>query len=200
MRLPSGAVGRRVRPTALTAFLAALAVILAVYTVLAFDMEWRATAGRLGAGFFPRVIGVLGVVLCCVAAVRSLRPPPPRRDLADGVDANRKITAEGDAPAGDAADEAEVQGEDVQGDGVPGGGHPWTLLATLAGMAAFLFLLVPLGAFLTSGLVMFALLELLGRGHLARNAAISVLVPVILYVIFEVLLDAGLPMGPLPLS
>jgi putative tricarboxylic transport membrane protein len=171
MRLPSGPAARRVRPTAMTAFLCALALILAVYTALAFDMEWRAPAGRLGAGFFPRVIGVLGVVLCCVAAVRSLRrvpreEPVPREDE--------------DAAAG-------------------GSRHPWTFLATVAGMAAFLFLLVPLGAFLTSGLVMFALLELLGRGHLARNAAISVLTPAILYVIFEVLLDAGLPLGPLPL-
>jgi putative tricarboxylic transport membrane protein len=157
----------------MTAFLCALAVILVVYTVLAFDMEWRAPAGRLGAGFFPRVIGVLGVVLCCVAAVRSLRQVPPEEP----------------ASAEAAPQEREAEGSR----------HPWTLLATVAGMAVFLFLLIPLGAFLTSGLVMFALLELLGRGHLARNAALSVLVPAILYVIFEVLLDAGLPLGPLPL-
>jgi hypothetical protein len=171
----------------MTAFLCVLAMILAAYTVLAFGMEWRAPAGRLGAGFFPRVIGVLGVVLCCVAAARSLRPPAPRSDLAHvRRSAN---TAEGD----------EAQGEEAPGGEARGGRHPWTLLATVAGMAVFLFLLVPLGAFLTSGLVMFALLELLGRGHLARNATISVLTPVILYVIFEVLLDAGLPLGPLPL-
>jgi putative tricarboxylic transport membrane protein len=177
MRLSSGAAGRRVRPTAMTAFLCALAVILAVYTVLAFDMEWRAPAGRLGAGFFPRVIGVLGVVLCCLAAVRSLRQGPREEPVPREEPTLRE-------------DEEAAAG---------GSRHPWTFLATVAGMAAFLFLLIPLGAYLTSGLVMFALLELLGRGHLARNAIISVLTPVILYVIFEVLLDAGLPPGPLPL-
>ena len=187
-----GPVGRRVRPTAMTAFLCALAVILAVYTVLAFGMEWRAPAGRLGAGFFPRVIGVLGVVLCCVAAFRSLRPAASRGDLADAQ--RSASTAEREVVPGEV-----VHGEDAPGEEVPGGRHPWTLLATVAGMAAFLFLLVPLGAFLTSGLVMFALLVMLGRRHLVRNAAISILTPVILYVIFEVLLDAGLPLGPLPL-
>jgi putative tricarboxylic transport membrane protein len=176
-----GPVGRRVRPTALTAFLCALAVILAGYTVLAFGMEWRAPAGRLGAGFFPRVIGVLGVVLCCVAAVRSLRPAAPRGDRADAQ------------PSASTSPSTEEGAEAQEGRQL------WTLLATVAGTAVFLFLLVPLGAFLTSGLVMFALLELLGRGHLVRNAAISVLTPVILYVIFEVLLDAGLPLGPIPL-
>jgi hypothetical protein len=186
----------------MTAFLCALAVILAVYTVLAFGMEWRAPAGRLGAGFFPRVIGVLGVVLCCVAVFRSLRPAASRGDLADvqrSASTAQGDEAQGDEAQGDEAQGDEAQGDEAQGDEAQGGRHPWTLLATVAGMAVFLFLLIPLGAFLTSGLVLFGLLELLGRGHLARNAAISVLTPVILYVVFEVLLDAGLPMGPFPL-
>jgi putative tricarboxylic transport membrane protein len=73
----------RVRPTPLTAFLCVLMAVLAAYTWLAWDMDWRAAAGRLGPGFFPRVIGVAGVVLCAVAAVRSLRrterPGEPER-------------------------------------------------------------------------------------------------------------------------
>jgi hypothetical protein len=73
----SAADRARVRPTALTGFLCALMVVLAAYTWLAWDMDWRTAAGRLGPGFFPRVIGVAGLVLCGVAAVRSLRRAEP---------------------------------------------------------------------------------------------------------------------------
>jgi putative tricarboxylic transport membrane protein len=55
------------------AFLAAIAAVAAAYTVEAFGMEWQTQAGRIGPGFFPRIIGVLLVVLCCVAIVRRLR-------------------------------------------------------------------------------------------------------------------------------
>lgn len=167
--MSAGFRGGRVRPTALTWFLCVLAVVIAAYTVLALDMEWRAATGRLGPGFFPRVIGVLGVVLCGVAAVRSLRPAPAEE-------------AAEPAPAEEAAER-----------------HPWTIAAIVAGMAGFLLLLIPLGAALVSWLFMFAVLELLGRGHLVRHAAVSALIAVSLYLVLEGLLDAGLPEGLLPL-
>ena len=40
-------------------------------------MEWETQAGRIGPGFFPRIIGGLTVVLCLVAIVRCLREPQP---------------------------------------------------------------------------------------------------------------------------
>jgi putative tricarboxylic transport membrane protein len=55
------------------AFLGVIAAVAAVYTVEAFGMEWETQAGRIGPGFFPRIIGVLLVVLCCVAIARRLR-------------------------------------------------------------------------------------------------------------------------------
>jgi putative tricarboxylic transport membrane protein len=58
------------------AFLAAIAAVAAVYTVEAFGMEWTTQAGRIGPGFFPRIIGGLLVVLCCVAIARRLRAGP----------------------------------------------------------------------------------------------------------------------------
>jgi hypothetical protein len=141
-------------------------LILAVYTQLAMGMEWRTQAGRIGPGFFPRIIGVLGMVLCCVAAVRSLS------------------AVESD---GETADEPEH------------GRHPWMLAATAAGLAAFAVLLLPLGAILTSALFMFGLSRLLGRGRLLPDLALSLLVPLALYLLFEVGLNAGLPKGVLPM-
>jgi putative tricarboxylic transport membrane protein len=58
-------------------WLAAIAIVAAVYTWMAFGMEWETQAGRIGPGFFPRIIGGLTVALCVVAIVRCLREGRP---------------------------------------------------------------------------------------------------------------------------
>jgi putative tricarboxylic transport membrane protein len=58
-------------------WLAAVAAVAAVYTWMAFGMEWETEAGRIGPGFFPRIIGGLTVALCVVAIVRCLRERRP---------------------------------------------------------------------------------------------------------------------------
>jgi putative tricarboxylic transport membrane protein len=58
-------------------WLAAIASVAAVYTWMAFGMEWETEAGRIGPGFFPRIIGGLTVALCLVAIVRCLRERRP---------------------------------------------------------------------------------------------------------------------------
>jgi putative tricarboxylic transport membrane protein len=59
------------------AWLAAIALVAAIYTWMAFGMEWETEAGRIGPGFFPRIIGGLTVALCVVAIVRALRERRP---------------------------------------------------------------------------------------------------------------------------
>jgi putative tricarboxylic transport membrane protein len=56
-------------------WLAAIAAVAAVYTWMAFGMEWETEAGRIGPGFFPRIIGALTVALCLVAIARCVRNP-----------------------------------------------------------------------------------------------------------------------------
>jgi putative tricarboxylic transport membrane protein len=63
-----------VRPRGLTVFLGVLIVVMAAYTQQAMGMEWRTQAGRIGPGFFPRIVGIATIALCVVAAVQSLRP------------------------------------------------------------------------------------------------------------------------------
>ncbi|HWM09780.1 MAG TPA: tripartite tricarboxylate transporter TctB family protein [Solirubrobacteraceae bacterium] len=58
-------------------WLAAIATVAAGYTWMAFGMEWETEAGRIGPGFFPRIIGGLTVVLCLVAIARCLRERRP---------------------------------------------------------------------------------------------------------------------------
>jgi putative tricarboxylic transport membrane protein len=58
-------------------WLAAIAAVAAVYTWMAFGMEWETEAGRIGPGFFPRIIGLLTVALCLVAIARCLHERRP---------------------------------------------------------------------------------------------------------------------------
>ena len=168
-------VGRRHsrRPTGRSLFLGVLLVVMAGYTLLAFDLEYETTAGRIGPGFFPRVIGVLSLAVLAWAFVRSLLPGAV--DDEDG--------AGGEEEAGEA---------DL-------GRHPIPLLLVLA--AAFVFLLVffiPLGAIVSSALFLLAVLFLLNRRQPVVNVAIAVLLPVLIYLLFQSFLNAGLPAGLLP--
>ena len=52
---------------------------LAVYTEMAFGMEWRTAAGRIGPGFFPRIVGGLGLALTLRRAGRSAARARPSR-------------------------------------------------------------------------------------------------------------------------
>jgi putative tricarboxylic transport membrane protein len=161
---PAGSSGRRWRATPLTAFLGVLAAVLAFYSYTAFNLEWFTEAGRLGPGFFPRVVGVLGFVLCVAAAIRSLRTT-----------------------------------EDRSEDGEAGlGRYPGLLVLVAALTSVFFWLLVPLGAVFTSAVFLLAALWLLNRGHPVANVIMSVAVPVGLYLLFQTLLNAGLPPGVLP--
>ena len=150
-------------------FFALLLVVLALYLQMAMGMEWRTAAGRIGPGFFPRVIGVLGVVITLVALVRSLR-------------------GTADEPAAYEAGEA---GEaDL-------GRHPGVTALVVAACAVLVATYVVLGAVVASALFLFGCLWLLGRPRPVLHAAISVGVAVGLYLLFETLLGAGLPAGVL---
>jgi putative tricarboxylic transport membrane protein len=151
-------------------FLYALTALALAYTVMAFGMEWRVERGQIGPGFFPRLVGGAAVVGCLVAIGRALR--------------GRRLSP--DSPV-----DEEGQPEEVGG----GGTDAWTTAATVGCMALLFFLFEPLGALLTSVLFLGGVLTFVNRGHHVANAILSVAVPLALYLLFEVLLDAGLPEG-----
>ncbi|MQA08370.1 MAG: hypothetical protein GEU98_07410 [Pseudonocardiaceae bacterium] len=152
---------RRWRITPLTAFLLVLLAVFGGYAQMAMELEWRTEAGRIGPGFFPRLIGLAGMVLCAAAVVRNVLRP----DTEEAAPASR---------------------------------HRGALLLVVAAQALVLFTLVPLGAVLTCVAFLFLVLELLDRTRPLLNLAVSVLVPLGLYLLFNVALGAGLPQGPLP--
>jgi hypothetical protein len=152
-------------------FFAIVLAVLAGYLKMAFDLEWRTQAGRIGPGFFPRIIGVLGVAITIGAVVQSLRP---------GV-----------------GDEDETYDEDEVGEGDLGR-HPVPVAITVAASALFLFTLNTLGAIISGAVFLFGMLWLLNRGRWVANTIISICVPLGLYLLFQTALNAGLPGGLLP--
>ena len=160
------------RPTGRTVFFALLLVVMAVYTQMAFGLEWMTVAGRIGPGFFPRIIGGLAIVCTLIALAASLRP-------------------------GAVDDEDEVGGDEEAGE-ADLGKHPWPLLLVVLAGAVLLLIFTSLGMIITCALFLAAILFLLNRGHTITNVAVSLGVPVVTYLLFETLLSAGLPEGILP--
>lgn len=56
-------------------FLGVLLVGFVAYTEMAFGMEWRTQAGRIGAGVFPRIVGCLAIATLAIALYREIRRP-----------------------------------------------------------------------------------------------------------------------------
>jgi hypothetical protein len=167
-------VGRRLRrPTGRALFFAVLLVVMAGYTQMAFDLEWVTAAGRIGPGFFPRIIGVLSLAIVVWGLVRSLLP-------------------------GAVDDEDEVAGDEESGE-ADLGRHPIPLILVVAAAAVFLLIFfVPLGAIVGCALFLLAVLFLLNRRQPVLNVVLALVLPVLVYLLFQTALNAGLPAGILP--
>lgn len=161
------------RPTSRSVFLAVLLLVLAGYTVMAFDLAWEAPGGRIGPGFFPRIIGILGTAICLGALINSLRT---------GADV-------------DADDDPLLEEEVGEGDL---GRHPRALLIAVGAGALLLVTFLGLGAIVAGALFMFGMLAFLNPGRWVTNALLSVAIPLGLYLLFQTALNAGLPDGILP--
>jgi putative tricarboxylic transport membrane protein len=96
-------------------------------------------------------------------------------------------------------DEDELVGADDDAGDADLGKHPIPLILVLA--AATIFLLIfflPLGAIVSCALFLAAVLFLLNRSSTVTNVVLSLAIPVLVYVLFQTLLNAGLPDGILP--
>jgi hypothetical protein len=164
-----------------TVFFALLLVVLAGYLQMALGMEWRTQAGRIGPAFFPRIIGVLGLALTLVALLQSLRPAV--------VEADR---------AGDGAEDAARSNDDEAG-AADLGRHPRTMAIVIAASAAFAAAFTVLGAVVAAALYLLGCLFLLNRARPVLNVVVSLGLALGLYLLFETVLDVGLPAGVLPL-
>jgi putative tricarboxylic transport membrane protein len=157
------------------AFLGVILVAFAVYTEQAMGMEWRTQAGRIGPGFFPRILGGVAIAVTVLALVTEFLAKPKEKKV--------------DAVA--AAEEAAEP--DL-------GRHPITLAAFVIAAAVFVGLFGILGAALAGVLFLAATLWFLDPEHRVRSVIIAVGVPVLLYLAFQTGLNVGLPQGILPIG
>ncbi|GAA1753304.1 tripartite tricarboxylate transporter TctB family protein [Streptomonospora arabica] len=183
---PGGPAGGRRRPrvSGETVFYLIVGAVLTGYTVMAFGMEWQTTAGRVGPGLFPRIIGVLGVAACAICTVQSVLRRRP--EGADERDAGEQTADSGDGAAAAGGGQAQRR-------------HPWAVVALCAILAAFVTVLVPVGAVVTGSVALIAALLVCDRSHPVRSVVIGAIFPVALYAVFVYGLNAPLPAGILPL-
>jgi putative tricarboxylic transport membrane protein len=162
--------GRKVNWPKLT-FLGVLLLVFAVYTEMAMGMEWRTQAGRIGPGFFPRILGFTAIAVTIAAGVREIWSGPASADAVEAAE--------------------EAAEPDL-------GRHPLALVAFIAAAAVFVALLGVLGAALAGVLFLGVTLWFLDPEHHVRAVIIAIAVPVVLYLAFQTGLNAGLPQGILP--
>lgn len=142
-------------------FLLAVLFLACAYSYIAFaELSYLSSAGRLGPGFFPRIIGASLAVLCLASLY---------------ADRNSSRSDEGLSP-------------------------DWRVAAVVALLAAaFVALLDILGGLVSMILFMAAALAYLNRGRALQNALLAIVLPVTLYLVFRVWLNAAVPRGMLPL-
>ena len=140
-------------------FLGALLVFAGGYTYVAFaDLSYLSSAGRLGPGFFPRIIGASLTALCAYSL------------YADRGIASEPLSAF------------------------------WRTLAAVVGLsAAFVLALELIGGLLSMIVFMAAALAFLNRGRHLQNALVALFLPIGIYLLFRVWLNAAMPRGLLPL-
>jgi uncharacterized membrane protein len=141
-------------------FLLGIFLLAGCYAYLAFaDLGYLSSAGRLGPGFFPRIIGLALVALCAYSLYAEIKR----------------------------------------------GGHLdlarfWRVAAVMALLSAlFVAALDVLGGLVSMVLYMAAALAYLNRGRALQNALLAVLLPLGIYLLFRVWLNAPMPRGLLPL-
>lgn len=166
-------VGRRLRrPTGRALFFAGLLVLLAIYTQMAFNLLWVTAAGRIGPGFFPRIIGVLSLAVAAWGLVKSLLPG--------------------------SVDDDELGGDEEAGE-ADLGHHPLPLILVVVAAVVFLLIFfVPLGAIVSCAIFLLLVLFLLNRRQPVVNVVVALVLPVLVYLLFQTALNAGLPAGILP--
>lgn len=142
-------------------FLLALLAGSAFYSYYAFaELAFLSSTGRLGPGFFPRIIGIGLIAMCLLGLVQDVR---------------------------------RMRSDDTRS-------AFWPQVLMVAALSAGMIVLFPLvGGTLAIAVFLLAALSVLNRGHLVQNVAVAVLLPLGVYFLFDVWLNAAMPEGLLPL-
>ena len=137
-------------------------------------------SGRPGAGYFPLIVGILLIVATAVNAVRDFHASRagPRAPERTGMAAATRLP--GRADIGPPPDDRRY-GLDV--------------LVMLGLLFLFIVSLTILGGLLSMMAFMLTFLCVFNRGKIATNVVYSLTLPLFLYWLFRITLNASLPIG-----
>jgi putative tricarboxylic transport membrane protein len=137
-------------------FIAAILCLAVFYTYWAFaELSFLSSTGRLGPGFFPRIVGLVLIGVCLLTLAGDLK----LKERSAGA-----ISAY------------------------------WRTTVVVAGLSgAFVLLLEIFGGPLAMVVYMLVTLSVLNRGRTLQNVAISIGLPVALFLLFDVWLNASMP-------
>ena len=137
------------------AFTAAILCVAVLYTYWAFaDLSFLSSTGRLGPGFFPRIVGLLLIVTCVLTLAGDLK--------------------------------------DRHGHGALS--SFWGITVVVAALSGILVLLLEiLGGALAMVVYLLTTLSVLNRGRTLQNVAVSIGLPIALFLLFDVWLNASMP-------
>ena len=145
-------------------FLVALLGAAIFYSYIAFaDLNFMTRTGRLGPGFFPRIVGLGIVGMTLLAILDALR--------------DRARVAAGGAPGAD--------------DAPDGRWRDFALLVAMALSYAVLIRLF--GGFISTLIYLGVALALLNPGKLLQNTLVAVIFPTCVYLLFDRVLNANMP-------
>ncbi|QTF91905.1 tripartite tricarboxylate transporter TctB family protein [Halomonas sp. BM-2019] len=138
--------------------------------------------GRPGPGYFPAIVGGLLIVFTSVNLLKDLIATK-RKELQPfrfaEVLASRQVQG-GDGGSGEAEEEAD---------------RPVDVVLIVLCLTLLIGSITFLGGLLSMIVFMFVLMSIFNRKKLAMNVAYSIALPVLLYLLFDVLLNASLPRG-----
>ena len=151
-----------------------------LHTLNLFDMS-----GRPGAGYFPLIVGVLLIAATSLNAVRDFGErrraalPEVGRRSETGLAKGTPTSAESQQP--DSPDADRCHGIDV--------------FVALCMLFVFIFSLNILGGLASMMTFMLMFLFFFNRGAVVTNVVYSLALPVFLYWLFRIMLNASLPIG-----
>jgi hypothetical protein len=145
-------------------FLVALLGGAVFYSYIAFvDLGFMTRTGRLGPGFFPRIVGVSMAVMTLWAILDALR--------------DRARVAAGGAPGTD--------------DAPDGRWRDFVLLVVMA--LGYAVLIRLFGGLIATVIYLSIALTLLNPGKHLQNSLVAVLFPIAVYLLFDLVLNASMP-------
>lgn len=157
-------------------FLLSLLAGALFYTYHGFHLSYLTRTGRMGPGFFPQIIGVILLVVILYSLVMDRRiaaTPEPS----------------GDSTATETQPSTEVEPKITAA-------VRWRDTLLMVGLATgFVWSLTVLGGVLAMIFYIFVTLLIFNRGRHLRNIAVSVVVPILIYLLFSVWLSSPIPEG-----